>query len=1017
MNPRIRARAWAALGFASALASGACEEATPPAFTYYDERVAPVLGVGCVQQTTGCHLASPEQTAVGNLDLSSYDALMRRPDLLPAMGPYPVGALLLKAGDPVEVSVQTFDAPDPARPNDRLVAITTDIRHAGGRALHLGSDGYALLKSWIAQGHRRDGAIEEPLRVSEGPCVSGAGHHLGFDPAAPPADAASYEAFVQRVQPVLVERCAGSACHGARIADLYLSCGLTEEESRWNYFAAVSHLDTSVSLSELLRRPLSKTRGGTFHEGGTVFPDTEDPGYKVVRAWAEELIARAPEVVNYQPEDEGLRFFGNYVQPMLVKKGCMFGNCHSPSMFHDLRLRTGSHGTFSRIATDRNYEAARLMLSPESRNANDSRLIAKNRFPPENGGTGLTHRGGALFEDFPQNARPELCEGIAIGPGVDLNQVPAYCVMVAWHRLERERAIEAGTLDDGSNQSLLWVSRPLGVGDPRDFDTYRPGADLLLAALTLDEDGRPSLGPSESLLAGCGLERATADVRGPSVSWDGRKIAFAARSAASVPLRLYEANADGSECAPIAGVASEAEQLNGILTHDFDPTYAPDGRLVFASTRGNIQGVGFRYTGPQRTPSQLAPNANLYVRTPGEGSLRQLTFLLNQEIMPSFMTDGRLILTAEKRAPEFFQLAGRRMNLDGGDYHPLFAQRDSVGFELATEVVELSNRNFALVAAPAGAQDGAGSIAIINRSIGPDQDDRDPNDRYYLHAMTFPAPGALGGQAGAYRSPAPLPSNWMVVSCDPSARDLGQGGFDFDLCALNPSTGVVEHLGGEAGRAEVEAVAVYARFNHGVYYSRMDEVNGATRVDPGATDAEIHVADFPLLATLLFANTRTGRPIDPRVEGVEVFESFPPPVESTDFAQLNGAQVVRDAFGSVYTHYESLGTIPLYADGSTKFRIQGGHPIVLAATDRTGRPLSFPSDAPFTGDMVQREEMQFYPGERINQSFRRELFNGMCGGCHGSITGHELDVAVDLDVLTQASRTVAKREPAVDLVR
>src|SRR5438034_722273 len=81
-------------------------------------------------------------------------------------------------------------------------------------------------------------------------------------------------------------------------------------------------------FSELLRRPLSKQRGGTFHEGGTVFLNTSDPDYGTLRAWAEELTKRAPEVVEYQPDDENLRFFGNYVQPMLVKKGCMFSNCH-----------------------------------------------------------------------------------------------------------------------------------------------------------------------------------------------------------------------------------------------------------------------------------------------------------------------------------------------------------------------------------------------------------------------------------------------------------------------------------------------------------------------------------------------------------------------------------------------------------------------------------------------------------------------------------------------------------------
>jgi hypothetical protein len=995
--------------------AAACDEAKPPSFSYYDDRIAPIVGVGCVQQTTGCHLANAQQAAVGNLDLSSYDALIRRDDALVASGPYPVGQLLLKGGDAVQIPVQTFDAPDPSHPNDRFVAITTDIRHAGGTLLRVGSDGYAQLKSWISQGYHRDGSLEEKLNVSQGSCSSGPGSHAGFDPSQAPADAASFRDFVRHVQPVLHERCAGGYCHGSKIADLYLSCGETEAEQRWNYFAALSHLDPTTSLSELLRRPLSKQRGGTFHEGGTIFPDTEDPGYEALRSWAQKIADDKPELITYQPTDEGLRFYGNYVQPVLVKKGCMFGNCHSPSMFHDLRLRTGSQGTFSRIAMDRNYEFAKLQLALESANPNDSRIIAKNLFPPDKGGTGLTHRGGSLFEDFADPATPEDCAGVDV-TATPLDRVPAYCVLVAWHKLERDRAIADGSIEPGPGYALVWVSRPLGVGDARDFDRYRPGADLIRAELTLDADGKPSLGPQASLLEGCGLDAKSADVRGPAVSWDGKKLAFAARSSASRPLRLFEVDVDGTGCAPIAGVAAAREQENGILIHDFDPAFAPDGRLVFASTRGNLVG-GFSYDGPQRTPSQLAPNANLYVWDPKAKSLRQLTFLLNQELEPSFMADGRLLFTSEKRAPEFFQLAGRRMNLDGGDYHPLIAQRRSLGFELATEIIELTNRDFALVAAPFGAVDGAGGIALVNRSIGPDQDDRDPKDKFYLHSVTYPAPGALDGGRGAYRSPARLPSSWLVVSCDPDAKDLTRGPFDFDLCALDPRDGKLEHLGGEAGRAEIEAVAVYARLDRGVFQSRQDEVNANTRVVPHASDAEVHVADFPLLATLLFANTRTGRPIDTRVAGLDVLESFPPPADVTDFAKLPAGAVTKDDFGSVFTHYESLGTGVLEADGSIKIRVDGGHPILLVAADAQGKPLEFAAGAPFTGEMVQREEMQFYPGERSNVSFRRELFNGMCGGCHGSITGYELDIGVDVDVLTQASRTIAKSKASLDLRR
>jgi hypothetical protein len=989
----------------------ACSHEEPPEFEYYDNRIANVIEVGCVQQTTGCHVANSRKAAVGNLDLTSYDSLLRREDVLYPFGPYSVGQLLLKGGDPIQVPVQTFDAPDPAHPDQRFVVINTDIRHAGGTFLHVGSDGYAELKTWLAQGYRRDGSVQEELSVSKGACTSGAGSHAGFDPSAAPADKSSFDSFVRDVQPVLERRCAGSSCHGSKIADLYLSCGKTEAEQRWNYFAAVSHVDATPALSDILRRPLSKLRGGTFHEGGTVFASTTDEDYVAIRRWAEALVKSAPELVVYEPEDEGLRFFGNFVQPMLVKKGCMFSNCHGPAMFHDLRLRSGSEGVFSRIAIDRNYEMARQQLATSSANPNDSRIIAKNLFPADRGGTvGLTHRGGALFEDFEVPANPSLCEGVDVTLD-KLDGLKAYCVLVAWHKLERERALAAKAVDAGPEYPLVWVSRPTGAGDPRDFDTYRPGADLKYGNLTVPADGSaPTLFGAGSLLAGCGLDVASADIRGPAASWDGKHIAFAARSSASEPLRIYEANADGSACAQVQGIAAAKASENGILTHDFDPAYAPDGRLVFASTRGNLQ-KGYAYSGPTRTPSTLAPNANLYVFDPKAKQVRQLTFLLNQEMQPSFMVDGRLIFTAEKREPEFFQLAGRRMNLDGGDYHPLFAQRDSVGFHMATEIVELSQRNLAFVAAPAGAKDGAGTIAIVNRSIGPDQDDRDPADKLYLHSLTFPLPGAFDKGRGVFRSPVALPSRWMVVSCDPDASNLTVGGFDFDLCVLDPATSTLTQVGGEAGKADVEAVLVMARDQQGVFTSRIDEVNANTRVDPKATDAVVHVHDFPLLSTLLFANTRTGRPIDERVGGFDVLEALPPDASAKSFSEL-GAKVEQDDFGSVYADYKVLGHVGLYEDGSTKFRIPGGHPILLRLTEKNQKPLTFGKGGPFTGEMTQREQMQFYPGERANQSFQRKLFNGMCGGCHGSVSGEELDVAVDIDVLTSASQTIAAPKPA-----
>src|SRR5690606_31275889 len=151
--------------------------------------------------------------------------------------------------------------------------------------------------------------------------------------------------------------------------------------------------------------------------------------------------------------------------------------------------------------------------------------------------------------------------------------------------------------------------------------------------------GDLSLGAPRSLLGECGLDPATADVRGTAVSWDGTRIAFGARSSAGEPLRLYWMQSDGTGCERIPGVAPATDEQDGILLHDFDPAFAPDGRLVFASTRGNLDAAILGRAGPTRTPAAMQPNANLYVLE--DGRVRQLTYLLNQEFQPAFMTDGR----------------------------------------------------------------------------------------------------------------------------------------------------------------------------------------------------------------------------------------------------------------------------------------------------------------------------------------------------------------------------------------
>ncbi|MEY4577390.1 MAG: hypothetical protein RL701_2093, partial [Pseudomonadota bacterium] len=351
-----------------------------------------------------------------------------------------------------------------------------------------------------------------------------------------------------------------------------------------------------------------------------------------------------------------------------------------------------------------------------------------------------------------------------------------------------------------------------------------------------------------------------------------------------------------------------------------------------------------------------------------------------------------------------------RQNLDGGDYHPLIAQRASVGFASATEVVELANRNFALVAADLDAADGGGNIVVVNRSIGPDQSDRDPNDRAYIHALTTPATSAFAGDTGVFRSPAALPNGRLLVACDPAPSDLTAGPHHYGLCELDTTPGSSPRvLFRDDQRSALEAVPIWVRAPRLVFQSRTDEPNGSVRIDASQSDAAVHITDAPLLGTLLFANTRVGRPILPEVSGLDVYASEPPPASITSFSQASN-EVVSDKFGQFYQKLRLLGHVRLAADGSTRLRVPSGVPLLYTLTGAGDRPLNFPAGvakAPFTGVMRQREEMQFYPGERGRQSMRRELFNGVCGGCHGSVSGRELDVVVNPDVLTSASITLA----------
>ena len=987
--------------------------------SYYDRKISPILVGSCVVSATGsvCHVTADDRgNALGNLDTTNFEMVAKRQDLLKNYGPYGVAALLVKALPSQSIQLTHYDGTQDV--------INTDIPHAGGSLMDPGSVSFQTVSRWLERGHTKNNARPPEIQIEQDPCDPAIGVDKLFDPTQDPPDA-DYQLFLQNVNPWLVNNCAAGNCHGSKEGAFPLACGTTDEQKRWNYFSASDYVATQPQFSEMLRRSLDPAAGGVYHEGGYVFNSTNDTQYKAILEWA--TAKGGPTNI---PSDPGFEFFAKRVQPVMVKKGCILLGCHSSPVFNDFRPRPTSGGHFGIAASRKNYSESLKQVAMESPNPNVGRLIAKN-LPPGPSGPGIRHRGGSLLAS---GGDPTQCDLVAAETGPLDDQDP-YCVMVAW--IEKERAERMKNLPP--LQAIAYVKRPPvnQAETMQDWETYLPNADLRMVDASLDAAGVMSVnGNDRSLLGGCNLTLATADVRRPTVSWDGSKITFAARSAATEPFQVYVMNADGSNCAPEPTVnaapldyAGNPVPDNGELIHNFDPAFAPDGGLVFASSRGNIM-PGHLFPGPQRSSADPAKlNANLYVLE--NGKIRQMTFLSNQERFPAFKTNGQLLMTSEKRMPGFYQLSSRRINMDGGDYHPLYGQRAHFGHLQLTETFQSLDKNFVGIASDKGAAHLGGTLVVINRSIGQDNVSQNPDDYtvdadavdyaktpFYQKSLTILDPaatGRVGGtNQGAYRNPSPLPNGDILVSYAANVVDLSTYSGNFDVVSVNPTNGQRTPLAGLSDPAadEIWAVAVFGRYDRGVFRT----TPGGDPVFHGAVYTEdddqaridrfqLTIVDFPMISSLLFQSTRSGRVVNDNMTSFEAWASLPPDGEKS----LNDSSpyIVEDEYGKVYARRVKVGTVPLLSDGSVKLQAPAGFPVVLAVQEQ------------LAGDTKptlhhQREEIQFYPGEWLTLSFRREVFNNFCGGCHGPTTGKEFDISIKPDIISQASKSKAKDANPVD---
>jgi hypothetical protein len=262
------------------------------------------------------------------------------------------------------------------------------------------------------------------------------------------------------------------------------------------------------------------------------------------------------------------------------------------------------------------------------------------------------------------------------------------------------------------------------------------------------------------------------DVGDPAVSYDGARVAFAAKAHRDSGWRIWVVGGDGRGLAAVTRTVAGGGLRPGGWD-DIDPCWLPDGRLCFASTRWPVDAESGR------------PATNLFVVDPKGGGPRRITHEHHGAEEPSVdPATGRIVfarrwssryLASDLEASGITTDPARALPLERMDlWQAVSVTPDGNEMRLAggnarrrSELVAyqpllLSDGTLVGVTAEPPSLDSAGSPAVVAFPRG------------FAEAVRLTRPPA------AMCSPAPLPGGGLLVACDPR----GDGGWGIHRIGL-----------------------------------------------------------------------------------------------------------------------------------------------------------------------------------------------------------------------------------------
>ena len=249
---------------------------------------------------------------------------------------------------------------------------------------------------------------------------------------------------------------------------------------------------------------------------------------------------------------------------------------------------------------------------------------------------------------------------------------------------------------------IAYVKRPIDpvaettpLGNPRDSFNYAPGGNLYYRAVASASSPEINLTGAFTAVDESINKDTAGDVSDPDVSYDGSKIVFAMKEGEYADRQpedqptwnIWEYDTTTGD---LHRVIDSAHDLLAEKGNDFDPSYLPDGRIVFSSDRQArstefLTEYGFG-TDPSLDEDRRQPAVTLHVMNADGTNIQQISFNQSHDLNPSVMSNGKIIYSRWEHALSKNQFDIFQVNPDGTELNVLYGAHSHAAADGSAEV-------------------------------------------------------------------------------------------------------------------------------------------------------------------------------------------------------------------------------------------------------------------------------------------------------------------------------------------